>query len=235
LRRAFLTGRYLSCRSRFRAKIPLARHGFPLLADMLRRTIRFFSERGLIERQKSAGNPRSFRRRKYVAAPCPGKFQGTTAAAQTLDAFNRNLAAIGKPTATTTHFSVVDAAGMPSPIAYTLNNLYGRRAVRQIRMALPETLKWNDFTAQPGNARILYGSSNPRQTRCGQDKAPASVPMMPTILLRDGQLSFVTRRARRARASSPARCLTNSQLDAARRRTAQGRQSTPALSQTMAA
>jgi gamma-glutamyltranspeptidase / glutathione hydrolase len=77
----------------------------------------------------------------------------------------------------TTHFSVVDGAGNAVSSTTTLNNGYGSHVTSSAGFLLNDEM--DDFTTQPGTPNIAPGHR------------PLS-SMTPTILLRDGNLSFVT-------------------------------------------
>ncbi|HEV2340764.1 MAG TPA: gamma-glutamyltransferase [Candidatus Acidoferrales bacterium] len=88
----------------------------------------------------------------------------------------------------TTHFSVVDAAGNAVANTYTLNDSYGSAVTTSDGFLLNDEM--DDFTSQPGTPNmfdLLQSEANAI--------APAHRPlssMVPTIVLRDGKLSFVT-------------------------------------------
>lgn len=89
----------------------------------------------------------------------------------------------------TTHFSVVDAAGNAVASTTTLNNSYGSHVTSSAGFLLNDEM--DDFTTQPGVPNALFGLI--------QSEANAIAPghrmlssMTPTILVRDGKLSFVT-------------------------------------------
>ncbi len=89
----------------------------------------------------------------------------------------------------TTHFSVVDSAGNAVSSTYTLNNLYGSQVTSTAGFLLNDEM--DDFTTQPGAANALFGLIQSE----ANDVAPGHRPlssMTPTMLSRDGQLSFVT-------------------------------------------
>ena len=88
----------------------------------------------------------------------------------------------------TTHFSVVDAAGNAVANTYTLNNLYGSGVTSADGFVLNDEM--DDFTSHPGSAN-MFGLIQSDANTIAPGKRPLS-SMMPTILLRDGQLSFVT-------------------------------------------
>jgi gamma-glutamyltranspeptidase/glutathione hydrolase len=88
----------------------------------------------------------------------------------------------------TTHFSVVDAAGNAVASTYTLNNSYGSHATSSAGFLLNDEM--DDFTSQPG-APNLFGLIQSEANAIAPGHRPLS-SMVPTILLRDGKLSFVT-------------------------------------------
>jgi gamma-glutamyltranspeptidase/glutathione hydrolase len=89
----------------------------------------------------------------------------------------------------TTHFSVVDAAGNAVASTYTLNDSYGSHATSSAGFLLNDEM--DDFTTQPGVPNALFGLIQSDANAIAPDHRPLS-SMTPTILLRDGKLSFVT-------------------------------------------
>lgn len=89
----------------------------------------------------------------------------------------------------TTHFSVVDAAGNAVANTYTLNNSYGSGVAVSAGFLLNDEM--DDFATEPGKANRLYGLVQSEANAIAPGKRPLS-SMMPTIVLRDGKLSFVT-------------------------------------------
>ena len=89
----------------------------------------------------------------------------------------------------TTHFSVVDAAGNAVASTYTLNNSYGSHVTCSAGFLLNDEM--DDFTTQPGVPNALFGLIQSEANAIAPRKRPLS-SMTPTILLRDGKLSFVT-------------------------------------------
>jgi gamma-glutamyltranspeptidase/glutathione hydrolase len=89
----------------------------------------------------------------------------------------------------TTHFSVVDAAGNAVASTYTLNDSYGSHATSSAGFLLNDEM--DDFTTQPGVPNALFGLIQSDANAIAPNHRPLS-SMTPTILLRDGQLSFVT-------------------------------------------
>jgi gamma-glutamyltranspeptidase/glutathione hydrolase len=89
----------------------------------------------------------------------------------------------------TTHFSVVDAAGNAVASTYTLNDSYGSHLTSTAGFLLNDEM--DDFTTQPGVPNALFGLMQSEENAIAPGHRPLS-SMMPTILLRDGKLSFVT-------------------------------------------
>jgi gamma-glutamyltranspeptidase/glutathione hydrolase len=88
----------------------------------------------------------------------------------------------------TTHFSVVDAEGNAVANTYTINDSYGSGVTSTGGFLLNDEM--DDFTAQPGQAN-MFGLMQSEGNTIAPGKRPLS-SMMPTIVLRDGKLSFVT-------------------------------------------
>jgi gamma-glutamyltranspeptidase / glutathione hydrolase len=89
----------------------------------------------------------------------------------------------------TTHFSVVDAAGNAVASTYTLNNSYGSKVTSSAGFLLNDEM--DDFTTQPGVPNALFGLIQSDANAIAPGHRPLS-SMTPTILVRDGKLSFVT-------------------------------------------
>ncbi|HKV63593.1 MAG TPA: gamma-glutamyltransferase [Candidatus Acidoferrum sp.] len=89
----------------------------------------------------------------------------------------------------TTHFSVVDAAGNAVASTYTLNDSYGSHATSSAGFLLNDEM--DDFTTQPGVPNALFELVQSDANAIAPGHRPLS-SMTPTMLLRDGKLSFVT-------------------------------------------
>src|SRR5712664_1102450 len=89
----------------------------------------------------------------------------------------------------TTHFSVVDAAGNAVASTYTLNDSYGSHVTSSAGFLLNDEM--DDFTTQPGVPNALFGLIQSEGNTIAPGKRPLS-SMTPAIVLRNGQLSFVT-------------------------------------------
>jgi gamma-glutamyltranspeptidase / glutathione hydrolase len=89
----------------------------------------------------------------------------------------------------TTHFSVVDGAGNAVASTFTLNDGYGSHVTCSAGFVLNDEM--DDFTTQPGVPNALFGLIQSEANTIAPGKRPLS-SMTPTIVLRDGQLSFVT-------------------------------------------
>jgi len=89
----------------------------------------------------------------------------------------------------TTHFSVVDAVGNAVASTTTLNDSYGSHVTSSAGFLLNDEM--DDFTTQPGVPNALFGLIQSEANAIAPRHRPLS-SMTPTILLRDGILSFVT-------------------------------------------
>ncbi len=89
----------------------------------------------------------------------------------------------------TTHFSVVDAAGNAVASTYTLNDSYGSHVTSPAGFLLNDEM--DDYTTQPGVPNALFGLIQSDANAIAPSHRPLS-SMSPTMLLRDGKLSFVT-------------------------------------------
>ena len=89
----------------------------------------------------------------------------------------------------TTHFSVVDSAGNAVSSTYTLNDSYGSHVTCAGGFLLNDEM--DDFTTQPGAPNSLYELLQSDANAIAPGHRPLS-SMTPTVLLRDGKLSFVT-------------------------------------------
>jgi gamma-glutamyltranspeptidase/glutathione hydrolase len=108
--------------------------------------------------------------------------------AANLDAWPQMVASLGEGHHTT-HFSVVDATGNAVASTYTLNDNYGSHVTSSLGFLLNDEM--DDFTTQPGVPNALYGLMQSDANAIAPGHRPLS-SMTPTILLRDGKLSFVT-------------------------------------------
>jgi len=89
----------------------------------------------------------------------------------------------------TTHFSVVDTAGNAVASTFTLNDSYGSHVTSSAGFLLNDEM--DDFTTQPGVPNALFGLIQSEANAIAPGHRPLS-SMTPTILVRDGKLSFVT-------------------------------------------
>ena len=95
---------------------------------------------------------------------------------------------LGKEGQTTTHFSIVDAAGNAVSLTYTLNDWFGARLTAPGTGILLNN-EMDDFSAKPGASNI-YGLVEGTNNAIAPGKRPLS-SMAPTILTKDGQLLMV--------------------------------------------
>ncbi|HWG59470.1 MAG TPA: gamma-glutamyltransferase [Candidatus Acidoferrales bacterium] len=98
------------------------------------------------------------------------------------------MAATAQKPGHTTHFSVVDAAGNAVANTYTLNDSYGSAVTSPGGFLLNDEM--DDFTSAPG-APNMFGLIQSAANAIHAGHRPLS-SMAPTILLRDGGVSFVT-------------------------------------------
>jgi gamma-glutamyltranspeptidase/glutathione hydrolase len=153
-------------------------------ADALRRTI----DPALASSSQKvhAGNPAPYEKPDSASGGCP---QITDkAAAPTNELAAARALAEAMCGGHTTHFSVVDAAGNAVANTYTLNDSFGAGVTSMDGFLLNNEM--DDFTTRIGSPN-MYGLIQSAANAVGPDKRPLS-SMMPTILLRDGKLSFVT-------------------------------------------
>jgi gamma-glutamyltranspeptidase / glutathione hydrolase len=166
------------------AKIPVTGLISACYADSLRATIDPL--RASSSDKVGAGNPEAFENSNSSGGHCaqsvdhlPLTDQGEAAARALAEAARGGH---------TTHFSVVDAAGNAVANTYTLNDSFGSGATSVDGFLLNDEM--DDFTAHPGSPN-MFGLIQSEANAIGPGKRPLS-SMMPTIVLRDGQLSFVT-------------------------------------------
>jgi gamma-glutamyltranspeptidase/glutathione hydrolase len=146
----------------------------PRYADELRATID--PKRASSSGQIGAGNPAPF-----------DSAQGSREETDRLEA--RRMAPVNiREGNHTSHFSVVDAAGNAVANTYTLNASYGSAVTTTTGFLLNDHM--DDFTVQPGHPN-MFGLVQSEANAIGPGKRPLS-SMIPTILLRDGKLSFIT-------------------------------------------
>ena len=88
----------------------------------------------------------------------------------------------------TTHFCVVDAAGNAVSNTFTLNDSFGSAVTAPGGFLMNNTM--DDFTTRPGSPNTTFGLIQSDQNTIAPGRRPVS-SMTPTILLRNGQLSFV--------------------------------------------
>jgi gamma-glutamyltranspeptidase / glutathione hydrolase len=132
-------------------------------------------------KQIGAGNPAPFDNSQGEPAASPiEKFSPQAAAAW--------MAASANKSGHTTHFSVVDAAGDAVANTYTLNDSYGSAVATSDGFLLNDEM--DDFTSQPGTPN-MFGLLQSEANAIAPAHRPLS-SMVPTIVLRDGKLSFVT-------------------------------------------
>jgi gamma-glutamyltranspeptidase / glutathione hydrolase len=166
------------------AKIPVRGLTSRCYADLQRKSIDAIDASS--SEKIGAGDPAAFESTD-ASAPCPASAVNTGISPERSEvAASRALAEVGHRT--TTHFSVVDAAGNAVANTYTLNDEFGSSVTSEGGYLLNDEM--DDFTAHPGSPN-MFGLIQSEANAIGPGKRPLS-SMTPTILLRDGQLSFVT-------------------------------------------
>jgi len=88
----------------------------------------------------------------------------------------------------TTHFSVVDAAGDAVANTFTLNDSFGSAVTAPGGFLMNDTM--DDFTTQAGTPNKLFGLQQSEMNTIAPGRRPVS-SMTPTIVLRNGQVSFL--------------------------------------------
>ena len=126
-----------------------------------------------------AGNPLPF-----DAQPQPGQDVALRTDSAARDAAERD-ATHGTQT---THFSIVDAAGNAVSNTYSLNDSFGSAVTAPGGFLMNDTM--DDFTTRSGAPNSLFGLLQSDQNSIAPGRRPVS-SMTPTILLRNGKLSFV--------------------------------------------
>jgi gamma-glutamyltranspeptidase/glutathione hydrolase len=166
------------------AAIPVRGLVSPCYADALRKTID--PVKSSSSSQVRAGNPAAFQKADSSSPGCPQLTSQPSS--QAIDAAAERAIAEATRGGHTTHFSVVDAAGNAVANTYTLNDNFGSAVTSMNGFLLNDEM--DDFTVRPGSPN-MFGLIQSEANTVGPGKRPLS-SMMPTILLRDGKLSFVT-------------------------------------------
>jgi gamma-glutamyltranspeptidase / glutathione hydrolase len=162
-------------------KMPIAQLTSQCYADSLRATID--PTKASSSQEVAAADPGILKRdaascakaSSAAAVPAPDKDAVAMALAETVEGH-------------TTHFSVVDAAGNAVSNTYTINDYFGSGVTSTDGFLLNDEM--DDFTSHPGSPN-MFGLIQSENNAIAPGKRPLS-SMMPTIVLRDGKLSFVT-------------------------------------------
>ena len=162
-------------------RLPLAPLMSECYADSLRATIN--PREASSSRQVAAVDPGIL---KKDAATCAKSSSAGRGPAPDKDALAMALAE--RVQGHTTHFSVVDAAGNAVSNTYTINDYFGSGVTSTDGFLLNDEM--DDFTSHPGSPN-MFGLIQSENNAIAPNKRPLS-SMTPTMLLRDGQLSFVT-------------------------------------------
>jgi gamma-glutamyltranspeptidase/glutathione hydrolase len=131
-------------------------------------------------------DPRRASSSSEIRAGNPGPFDGAATPGAPEKPFAPQFLPEGSHT---THFSVVDSAGNAVANTYTINNSYGSGVAVSAGFLLNDTM--DDYTTQPGVPNKLFDLIQSDANAIAPGKRSLS-SMTPTILLRNGELSFVT-------------------------------------------
>jgi gamma-glutamyltranspeptidase/glutathione hydrolase len=155
-------------------------------ADFARVPVRGLTDPRYAEQRRATIDPLRASSSEQVRAGDPMPFD----AAETKRDGAERFVAMRQPEGEhTTHFSVVDASGSAVANTYTINESYGAGATTTTGFLLNDTM--DDYTTQPGVPNKLFGLIQSDANAIAPGKRSLS-SMTPTIVLRDGKLSFVT-------------------------------------------
>jgi gamma-glutamyltranspeptidase/glutathione hydrolase len=184
MRRAFADRAAYLADSDF-AQIPVRGLISKCYSDILRRSI---DPTAASSSQKIlAGNPAPFES-LTPSAPCPAETPAASLSPEKILAAQEHALSEAARAGHTTHYSVVDAQGNAVANTYTINDSFGSGVTTSDGYLLNDEM--DDFTAHPGVPN-MFGLVQSPANEIAPGKRPLS-SMMPTILVRDGQLSFVT-------------------------------------------
>ncbi len=158
-------------------------------ADFTPVPVRGLTDPGYAAQRRASIYPDRASTSQQIGAGNPAPFEPAGAAARLTGLadpawWEREAARAGH----TTHFSVVDAAGNAVANTYTINDSYGAAVTVSSGYLLNNTQ--DDFTTQPGAPNMFGLLQSEGNTIAPRKRALSS--MTPTIVLRNGQLSFVT-------------------------------------------
>lgn len=162
-------------------KLPIAQLTSECYADSLRATID--PTKASSSQQVAAADPGIL---KKDSGSCAKSASGKRVSAPDRDALAMAMSETVE--GHTTHFSVVDAHGNAVSNTYTINDYFGAGVTSTDGFLLNDEM--DDFTSHPGSPN-MFGLIQSENNAIAPDKRPLS-SMTPTIVLRDGKLSFVT-------------------------------------------
>ncbi|HMD33234.1 MAG TPA: gamma-glutamyltransferase [Candidatus Acidoferrales bacterium] len=137
------------------------------------------ADRASTSAEVRAGNPLPF-----DATSSPGEHVAQRSGPAAEEAAQREAVHGGH----TTHFSVVDAAGNAVSNTFTLNDSFGSAVTAPGGFLMNDTM--DDFTAHAGTPNTLFNLTQSDLNTIAPGRRPVS-SMTPTIVLRNGKLSFV--------------------------------------------
>lgn len=125
---------------------------------------------------------------KFISPDYAAQLRGGISADKATPSVSLGVPGQSHEGASTTHFSIVDAAGNAVSFTYTLNDWFGARVTADGTGILLND-EMDDFSSKPG-APNMYGLVEGTNNAIAPGKRPLS-SMTPTIVTRDGKLVMV--------------------------------------------
>lgn len=125
---------------------------------------------------------------KLISPDYAASLRGGISADKATPSVSLGVPGVGHEGASTTHFSIVDAAGNAVSFTYTLNDWFGARVTADGTGILLND-EMDDFSAKPGEPN-MYGLVEGTNNAIAPGKRPLS-SMTPTIVTKDGKLVMV--------------------------------------------
>lgn len=155
--------------------------------------IHYFTEalrRSFHDRNVSLGDPGFVKAdvAKLISPDYAASMRAGISADKATPSVSLGVPGAGHEGASTTHFSIVDAAGNAVSLTYTLNDWFGARVTADGTGILLND-EMDDFSAKPGEPN-MYGLVEGTNNAIAPGKRPLS-SMTPTILTKDGKLVMV--------------------------------------------
>jgi gamma-glutamyltranspeptidase / glutathione hydrolase len=125
---------------------------------------------------------------RFISTEYAARLRAGIAADKATPSASFGVPVSGHEGASTTHFSIVDAAGNAVSLTYTLNDWFGAR-VTAAGTGILLNDEMDDFSSKPGAAN-MFGLVEGVNNAIAPGKRPLS-SMSPTIVTKDGKLSMV--------------------------------------------